>query len=474
MTDTTMSGTASDSARTSLSRKLYFAAWRWHFYAGLYVIPFLLMLAVTGLTILWFTTISPEYGDRISIPVGERTLAITDQSKAALIDYPAGTIGKYVAPIAADTPALFQVNLEGGNRMIALDPYTGKIVQDRAQDGTWNDFATNIHGELLIGGNGGFGDLLIEIAASLGILMLVTGLYLWWPRNRQGWAEVLVPNLAARGRAFWKSVHSVTGFWISLVLVFFLISGLAWTGIWGGKFVQAWSTFPAEKWDNVPLSDKTHASMNHGATKEVPWALEQTPMPESGTKAGVTGLPEGSPVTLESIVALGRAIGFEGRFQVAAPSGDTGVWTLSQDSMSYDSPSPTADRTVHVDQYTGRILADIGYDLYSLPGKAMAVGIALHEGQMGWWNIALNALFCLSIMLICVSGVVMWWMRRPTGSFRLGAPPVPDVVPMAKGVVLIAVVLCMAFPVLGATIVAVLALDFLVIRNVAPLARSLQ
>ena len=30
---------------------LYFAAWRWHFYAGLYVIPFLIMLSVTGIVI---------------------------------------------------------------------------------------------------------------------------------------------------------------------------------------------------------------------------------------------------------------------------------------------------------------------------------------------------------------------------------------------------------------------------------------
>jgi hypothetical protein len=37
--------------------------------------------------------------------------------------------------------------------------------------------------------------------------------------------------------------------------------------------VQAWNTFPAEKWDAVPLSDATHAEMNHGAAKEVPWTL---------------------------------------------------------------------------------------------------------------------------------------------------------------------------------------------------------
>ncbi len=46
MTDTTL-GAEAPAARTAAS-KLYFLAWRWHFYAGLFVVPFLIMLAVTG------------------------------------------------------------------------------------------------------------------------------------------------------------------------------------------------------------------------------------------------------------------------------------------------------------------------------------------------------------------------------------------------------------------------------------------
>lgn len=46
MTDTTQGANAPGAP--SGVNKLYFAAWRWHFYAGLYVIPFLIMLAVTG------------------------------------------------------------------------------------------------------------------------------------------------------------------------------------------------------------------------------------------------------------------------------------------------------------------------------------------------------------------------------------------------------------------------------------------
>ncbi len=439
--------------------RLYRAVWRWHFYAGLFVIPFLMMLAVTGPIILWVTAIAPEYGDFLKVSPGAAALSIPDQEKVALAAHPGGRIGQYVAPIGPENPAIFRVDLEDGARMLAVDPYTGAILRDRPQGGTWNEVVTNIHGELLIGGNGGPGDFVIEIAASLGVVLLVSGLFLWWPRNGATLGQVLVPRWRAKGRAFWKSLHASTGFWIALVLAFFLVSGLAWTGIWGGKLVQAWSTFPAEKWDNVPLSDATHAGMNHGAEHTVPWAIEQTPMPASGSAAGIDGVPAGGPVDLAAIVALGRAIGFDGRFQVAVPGDDKGVWTLSRDSMSYDSLDPTADRTVHVDQYTGKILADVGYADYSAAGKAMAVGIALHEGQMGWWNIALNLLFCASVLLTCVSGIVMWWKRRPAG--QLGAPLYPRDYRIPRGALILGAVLAVAFPLGGLAILVFAVCDFL-------------
>ncbi len=443
---------------TAASQKLYRAVWRWHFYAGLFVAPFLILLSVTGFLVLWFTAIAPEYGDFLKVSGSGTPLPVSSQAEAARAAYPQAKIGQYIAPLGAEYPALFRVDVDAGNRMLAVNPYDGKILQDVPQAGTWNEFLTNIHGEMLIGGNNGFGDTVIEIAASLGIISLVTGLYLWWPHIESA-RSLFIPNLAATGRAFWKSLHEVLGLWISIVLLFFLLSGLAWAGVWGGKFTQAWSTFPAEKWDNVPLSNVDHASMNHGAKKEVPWTLEQTLMPESGSSAGITGLPADVPVVLESVVALGRAIGFEGRFQVTAPADEKGVWTLSQDSMSYDSPDPTADRTVHIDQYTGKILASAAFRDYPLGGKVMAVGIALHEGQMGLWNIILNSLFCLSVVTLAVSGIIMWWKRRPAG--EVGSPLYPRNYAIPRAALGLGAILSLLFPLGGAAIVFFAIVDFL-------------
>jgi uncharacterized iron-regulated membrane protein len=126
--------------------------------------------------------------------------------------------------------------------------------------------------------------------------------------------------------------------------------------------------------------------------------------------------------------------------------------------MSYDSTDPTADRTVHVDQYTGKILADAKFADYPLFGKAMAVGIALHEGQMGMWNVALNTLFCLTVLLACVSGIVMWWKRRPAGQF--GSPRYPRDYRLPASIGVLGLVLAVAFPLGGLAIVTFAIIDF--------------
>lgn len=445
----------------------YFAAWRWHFYAGLFVIPFFCILAVTGLMMLWIAWVDGRDGERTPVVPQETVLAVSQQAESAVAAIPGGTLRQYVAPRRNDLAAIFRVDLEGDANMVVVDPYTAEVLDIFPRRSGWYDFADGVHSELMLGVTG---DRMLEIAASLGMVLIATGLYMWWPREA-GWRAALVPTLG-RGRALWRSLHGVLGFWLSLVLMFFLVSGLAWSGIWGERLVQAWSQFPTEKWDNVPLSDDIHASMNHDR-KEVPWALELTPMPASGSSAGhpaVAGV-----VDIDTLDALAREIGFDARYQLALPQGETGVWTISRDSMNTDDTDPTRDRTVHVDRYTGNILADVRYEDYSLAGKAMAVGIALHMGTLGLWSVLANTVFCLAVLFLCVSSVVMWWKRRPAGAGgRLAAPPLPRDMPMWQGAMLVGLVVSLAFPMAGLTLVTVLAVDGLVLSRLPVLRRVLN
>lgn len=446
--------------------KLYFAAWRWHFYAGLFVIPFLSILAITGASMLWIAWIDGRDGERTLVIPQEIVAPVSQQAAAAIAAIPNGTLKQYVAPRTHDVAALFRVDHDGDATMIAVDPYTAQVVETFRRRSGWYDFVDNIHSNLMLGVTG---DRLLETAASLTLVLIATGLYLWWPRGT-GWRGALVPRFG-RGRAVWKSLHGVVGIWLSFFLVFFLVSGLAWSGVWGEKMVQAWNQFPAEKWDNVPLSDDIHASMNHDR-REVPWALEQTPMPASGGDVGTAGVVDGS-VTLDTVDTLAREIGFDARYQLNVPQSATGVWTLSRDSMNTDSTDPMSDRTVHVDQFTGKILADVRFEGYSLAGKAMAVGIALHMGTLGFWSVIANSIVCLSVLFLCVSSIVLWWKRRPINAGRLSAPPMPKELPLWQGAVLVGLAVSMAFPMAGFALLFVLAIDVLILSRFPKLRHSL-
>ncbi|MDO6962797.1 PepSY-associated TM helix domain-containing protein [Rhizobium alvei] len=453
------------------SQKFYFAAWRWHFYAGLYVIPFVIVLAITGIIMLYDNNIESRLGMAHPVVATDSPISVIAQAKAAQETLPGGEVKMYVAPRTPEAAAMFQVNVDGKAHLVAVDPYSGKVLASVVKDDTWYYWADDVHGTLLLGD---LGDRLIEIAAGLGFILLASGLYLWWPRNGKSLRAMLVPNIFARRRQWWKEMHGSVSFYSSIILMLFLVSGLSWAGIWGGKFVQAWSTFPAEKWDNVPLSDKTHASMNHGALEEVPWGLEQTKMPVSGSDAGKKGIADGLPVNLDTVAALAREIGFNEQYRINLPSGEDGVYTISADSMDGDTVSPTADRTTHVDRYTGKILAEVGYPDYSVAAKAMAVGIPLHMGRMGLWNLVLNTVFCAAILFIAVSGVVMWWMRRPAGAFRLAPPPMPADMPQWKGAVFLMLFLSLAFPLVGLTLLAIFALDLILFTRVGFVRRVLN
>ena len=141
---------------------------------------------------------------------------------------------QYIAPRAEDMVAIFRVNNDGKASMVAVDPYTAKVVNTMPRNQGWYHIMDEIHGDILLGT---VGDYLLETAAALTILMIITGFYLWWVKQGS-WHTLFFPKLG-KGRNAWRSLHGAIGSWIGLILLLFCLSGMAWAGIWGGKMVQA-------------------------------------------------------------------------------------------------------------------------------------------------------------------------------------------------------------------------------------------
>ncbi|AHV93496.1 hypothetical protein D560_0407 [Bordetella holmesii ATCC 51541] len=56
-------------------------------------------------------------------------------------------------------------------------------------------------------------------------------------------------------------------------------------------------------------------------------------------------------------------------------------------------------------------------------GKTLEWGINVHMGQeFGLTNQIVLSLACLGIVLLSVSGAIMWWKRRPAGGWAFRPP----------------------------------------------------
>jgi len=471
------------------AKSRYFLTWRWHFYAGLFVVPFMLMLSVTGLVMLFDDEIEfNRYQSVLAVTPETSTVATSLQMDNVQKGFPGAKVTQFVPSASADLANRFSISLESGKTLIvAVNPYNGNIQGMIDRSDSWYALANDIHGTLLLGE---WGDYLIEIAASLGVILLVTGIYLWLPRDNASKAGFLKVRITNGSRILIRDLHANIGGLLSFVLLFFLISGLAWASVWGGQFVQAWSSFPAEKWDDVPLSTQNHASMNHGSEEEMPWNLELTLMPESHDHAAMLAAESramqddtnivhhvskhtSAKLGIDEILDQADMLGFT-TFKLNLPRSETGVYTLAANTMGGDITDPRLDRTTHIDQYTGKVLADVTWNEYNPMAKFMAAGIALHQGDVSVLNKVVNILFCLAFIFIAISGVVMWWLRRPRDSKVLCAPPRFEHEGIWKVGLITIVLLSFTFPMAGGTIAVALFVDWLVFSRVNKLKLALS
>ncbi|SDC27557.1 Uncharacterized iron-regulated membrane protein [Pseudomonas guariconensis] len=440
----------------------YNLAWRWHFYAGLFVAPFMILLAITGIIYLFKPQLDPVlYRDLMVVEAGHQRQDADTLLAQVRQAYPQGHVGQYLPPANAERSAQFVVHDGGRELNVFIDPYSAKMLGEQDAKDNLQAVARALHGELMVGT---VGDRLVELAAGWGIVLVVSGLYLWWPRGRSS-AGVLWPRLSARGRVFWRDLHAVSGFWGSLLLLLMLLSGMTWTGLWGKQYADLWNRFPAAMWNDVPTSDQRAGALNNAHRQTVPWALENTPMPVSGAHAehgahhGMSNAPAAPQVSLQQVEDLATTRQVEPGYSITLPSSASGVFTVA-----VFADDPRNDATLHVDQYTGQVLADVRWQDYSPVARATELGVMLHEGKMfGPLNQAIILVVCLMILLGSVSGLVMWWKRRPAGG--LGVPPLRHDLPRWKTATVVMLVLGVAFPLVGASMLVMWVVDSLVVRR---------
>lgn len=466
---------------TARSRSLYRTVWRWHFFAGLFTIPVIVLLCLSGLVMLFKPQLYDlQYGHLQSVIPGGEPASYARQVDAAVQSHPGATVtAVHTAPDAARSTIVDLTDAEGRALAVYVDPYRAEVLGHRDNTTDLANIALELHGSLMTGrwlGDEAIGDRVIEIVAGWGVVLLITGVYLWWPRGRT-FRDALRPRL--RGRVGWRDVHAVTGVLFSFVTLFFLITGLAWAGVWGPQYLKAASNSIGAGKPQVEQGSRTLGErLPNGGS---PWALGNLPVPPStpvgtggpaGSGSGVLSWDPAQGAPLDAVVATGQRLGIPHGFSVTYPDGPTGAYAINywDDGPQQPVRSVQDTRVAYVDRYTAEPISQYGFADYGWAAKATSYGITVHEGRQ--WGVVNQILVTIGVTALLVSvatSVVMWRKRRPCG---LGAPIREPGRRLGVATMVAIVALGLLFPLLGASMLVVALLDLLVVRRVPVLARA--
>ncbi|MBL0768979.1 PepSY domain-containing protein [Sphingopyxis sp. DHUNG17] len=433
---------------------LYRTIWRWHFYAGLFVIPFILLLSLTGAAYLFKPQLDRwQEREWRGLPTG-RSVDADAQVAAALAAFPGASFHYYRIAEAPGDAAVVHLGLpSGGMRDVAVSP-RGEVIGAADPDARISAWLSRVHGSLLIGRAGG---LLVELAANWAIVMILTGLYLWWPRGR-GLAGVAWPRLALGTRTALRDLHSVTGFWVSGLALVLLLTALPWTDVWASGFraLRAEMGWVAGTQDWKSGGGDPHAAHDHAAMAQ---AAPAGPVPRAPL-AYIVMRARSEAMPAPAIIQPPGAPNLFG-----PPNGN--VWTLT--TLTQNRPRV---RKVSYDPVTSIEVSRSGFADKHVVDRIVGVGIAWHEGQLfGLANQLVGVATALALVLLSVTGFLMWWRRRPGDA--LGAPPAPRDPARPRGVAAIVLLLAALLPLLAASLILLWIVDNLLLPRLPRAARWL-
>ncbi|OBI73361.1 peptidase [Mycobacterium sp. E740] len=430
---------------------------RLHFYAGVFVGPFILIAAITGLLYAVIPQIdNAVYRHELTVShVGEQQLSLAEQIAAVRAAHPEGTVESIRPPAAVDettrvTLAVDDVPADYA-RTVFVDPYTGEVRGVLTTYGQWlplRAWFDELHRNLHLGA---VGRNYSELAASWLWVISLVGLALWYlhRRDTKKLRRIAVPDRDKKDRRRTLSWHGAVGVWTVVALLGLSVTGVTWSR-YGGETVNLLQ----ERLDTTaPTVDTTltgSSEMSGGHH-------------HGGSSAG------GGDALLHGVDRVLRTAvdaGLRGPMWMYPPAEAGQGWQVAENKRDW----PTRHDAVSVDPDTGAVTDRVDFTQWPFLAKLTDWAIDAHMGVLfGIVNQILLALTAIGLITIVVRGYHMWWQRRPTrgSAWAVGRPPLRGtffrlhpaaIIAIAVG----ALALCWTLPLFGLSLAAFMLVDLAV------------
>ena len=405
--------------------------WKWHVIAGLISLPFMLILCVTGMLYLF----KSHYNDMVyneqrfvTVP-NDKTVASYDKQLSNVRKFTDGHVGQLVLAHEEHQASAFRLHGKKGDHtrnFVYVDPYTAQVTGHVDQRHTLMYKIRKLHGELLLNTPGTY---LIEIVASWFIVLILTGIYVWWPSKRfkdAGLAGFFTIRTKKGKRTLYRDLHAVGGFWVSVFMLIILAGGMPWTDVFGSQL----------KW--VQKETNTGYPKNWSNSRDLTSDLSQTQIRDS--------------LSLDRMVAIAQAQDLKGQLTLKLPMNDEQVFSVSNHSFWLRD-----QESIHFDQYSGEIVESYVWNDVGILMEARQVAMRLHQGEYGLANWIILLAIVLAFTVATAAGLVSYLLRRPKG--RWGIPSVPEGFRVDYGLSAMVLLLGVVFPMFGGSVVFILVME---------------
>lgn len=443
---------------------------RLHFYLGVFIAPFIFVTALTG-TLYALTPQLESYAYArqlytIEHPRDALLQPLSHQIDAAqrIAGWDSTLIAVRPAPSRGETTrVMFSTNKQKGDETYAvfIDPVTLHV------NGTLNVYGTSgilpirtsldyLHRNLMLGE---FGRLYSELAASWLWVLALSGLFIWLKKSAfsKRRMNVTVPLLAKNRR-----YHIFLGAVLSLGLLFFSATGLTWSK-WAGENIHTvrkmlnWVT-PTLKVETVPAApeqDHSHYKGSHTLTDEA-----ENPIIDLSP-------PDILSCTLDrfdQVMERAREEGIDAdKVEIIPATQKRRAWIVREIDGHY----PTQNDAVAIDPCHFQLVDKIEFETFPLIAKLIRWGIDAHIGILfGVTNQIILILFGTGLCVSIVMGYRIWWLRRRSAPNMNPATTLYTrwlmlSLPAKTGVLLLAIAFGLMLPMLGLSLLLLIAFDIL-------------
>ncbi|MQT88026.1 PepSY-associated TM helix domain-containing protein [Pseudomonas helleri] len=427
---------------------------RLHFYIGLLIGPFLLVAALSGVAY----ALTPQLENWVYADV----LHTSSQGPAKPLDEQVLSAQQIAGPDAvitavrpapgagATTRVMYTDSTHGPSesRAVFVDPVTAQVLGELNVYGTsgvlpLRTAIDQFHRSLLLGEPG---RLYAELAASWLWIAALGGLALW------------LANPAATSRSgSVRKWHRTTGLWLLLGLLFFSATGLTWSrfagsniGVLRAEFGWGTPTVRTTLGTNAaPAVADEHAEHHHHGMDM------SMPMPPAQTKQFL------------NVLNTARGAGIDADKVEIKPGRDAAsAWVVREIAPGL----PTQVDAVSINPNNLQIVDEARFVDYPLAAKLTRWGIDAHMGLLfGPLNQLVLIVTALGLVFMVILGYLMWWRRRPVLARQ------PTLVAAWRelsgvwrcAVLVLAALIGYALPVLGGSLILLLALDLVLTQGAA-------